>query len=129
MKAHRLFRGAICLLFCVGAVGCVQTTSVKDSPRAAVTFETAAGAQIFYEAYLSKNYGRSGKGNLIVYVDIPLPYWHKEVKTDNVLFNDAISAADTNHDGIISDDEARAYSAKVHPNAPRSAPVVAAKAS
>jgi hypothetical protein len=118
MKAYGFVRGAMCLLFCIGAVGCVQTTSVKDSPRAGVKFESSAGAQIFYDAYLSKNYDRPAKANVLVYVYIPLPYWHKEIKTDNVLFNEAIGAADTNHDGVISDDEARAYSAKVHPNPP-----------
>jgi hypothetical protein len=126
----RLIRGLVVSLICAGGTGCVETTIVRDAPRTGTTFESADGAKLFYEAYIAKNYVRDIKSNVAVYVHLPpLPYWQREVKSDNVLFDDAVNAADTNHDGTISDDEARAYSDKVHPRAPRSAAVALAKAS
>lgn len=126
MKVSTLIGGPICAVLCVALCGCMVTyTSVKDTPRVAVTFQSAEGAKTFYEAYLyryySQPYGRK------ISIGIPLPYLHSEVKTDNVYFDDAVRAADTNHDGIISDQEARAYSAWAGPQTPRVIPVLVAK--
>jgi hypothetical protein len=95
--------------FVVG--GCVSSASVRNEPRDTVRFASATGAQTFYEAYLARYYARPTQG--YVAFGVPLPYEHHELKTDNVSFNAAVSVADVNHDGVISDEEARAYNDKV----------------
>ncbi len=101
--------------------GCVMTSAVRDEPRAGVRFASAEAASVFYDAYIAQTYTRvSGKGReLSIYVSSPpLPYHHIEYPTDNVLFNAAVAAADTNHDGTISMEEANAFSIKVKASSP-----------
>ena len=93
------------------APGCVTRTTMSDAPRKPVQFETASGAQTFYEAYLKNDYPSTSRSSLAV--GVPLPYWHRTVKTENVNFNRAVDEADANHDGTISQDEARTYAAKL----------------
>jgi hypothetical protein len=93
------------------ATGCVTRTTVTDAPRKSVHFESAGGAQTFYDAYLTSAYPSSSRGSLAV--GVPLPYYHRTQTSENVHFNRAVESADGNHDGQISEDEARAYSAKV----------------
>ena len=108
----------IMLLGCV-ASGCVTRTTFKDEPRQSVHFASAEAAQTFYDAYLARNYRFSppdkAETNEIA-VFIVMPYRHYTVQTENFRFNHAIQLADTNHDGIISDVEARAYAAKYPQN-------------
>src|SRR4029450_7186784 len=101
----------LCLAMCSG---CVSTWAVKNEPRDSVRFASGAGAQTFYEAYLGENYTPpegSGFG-----VGVRLPYEHRDYLTDNVYFNQAVRAADTNHDELITDEEARAYGQSVQPS-------------
>jgi hypothetical protein len=105
---HLAIPALITLLSCLTS-GCVTHTTVKDEPRQSVRFSTAQAAQTFYDAYLSS---ASPKGQGSVSVSVPLPYWHQTVSTDNVLFNTAVRSADSNHDGIISEEEARAFAAQ-----------------
>ncbi len=93
--------------------GCVTRATVKNEPRQSVRFANAQAAQTFYEAYLAMNYPPS-TGSVDVFIPAPLPYHHRKITTDNVLFNAAIRTTDSNSDGIISEDEAGAYAAKVH---------------
>ena len=88
------------------ATGCVTHTTIKDAPRQSVTFGSPEAAQHFYDAYLAAS-SPKGHGSVVMYV--PLPYWHRTVRRDNVRFNAAVEAADANRDGIISDEEASAF--------------------
>jgi hypothetical protein len=102
----------IALLGCI-ATGCVTSyTTVKDEPRVSVHFASAQAAQTFYEAYIKDNYAPSpedrGPG-----LSVEAGFERRKLKTDNVLFNEAVREAGTNQDGIISEAEAQAYSAKV----------------
>jgi hypothetical protein len=100
--------------------GCVTTTVTKDEPRTSVHFASADAASIFYNAYIVQNYTRIGATGrtLEIGIDARLPYHHAEYRTDNVLFNAAIATADSNHDGMISDDEAKRFSEKVRQTSP-----------
>ena len=89
--------------------GCVNHTTIKDEPRQTVRFSSPQAAQTFYDAYLSAT---SPKGHGSVSVFVALPYQHRTVSTDNVRFNSAIRIADNDHDGVISDEEARAFAAQ-----------------
>jgi hypothetical protein len=95
--------------------GCVSTsyTAVKDEPRVSVTFADAQAAKTFYDAYISQNYTKQSYKGLQVAVGLYVesPYWHNNYHyvTDNVLFNRAVAAADTNHDGVINEAEATRF--------------------
>lgn len=106
----------VALWLCL-CVGCVSTSNVRNEPRQAVRFESAVGAQVFYQAYIEKTYTRAMWEGPCVEIGLPLqpPYQHREFLTDNVYFNAAVRAADANHDGVISDGEARRYSDSIRP--------------
>jgi hypothetical protein len=102
--------------------GCVTHTTVKDELRQTVRFTSPQAAQTFYDAYLSVN---SPKGNGSVVLYAPLPYWRRAITTDNVRFNAAVGATDSNRDSTISDDEAQSYAAKIRRQVSPAAKVVA----
>lgn len=95
----------IALLSCLTS-GCVSHITIKDEPRQSVRFSSPQSAQTFYDAYLSAT-NPKGRGSMSVYV--ALPYQHETVSTDNVRFNCAVQAADRNHNGVISGEEASAF--------------------
>jgi hypothetical protein len=102
---HVTIPAIIALLSCLTS-GCVSHTTIKDEPRRSVRFSSPQAAQIFYDAYLSAA-SPKGRGSVNVYV--ALPYQHETVSTDNVLFNAAVQTADSNHNAVISTEEARAF--------------------
>jgi hypothetical protein len=102
---HVTIPAIIALLSCLTS-GCVSHTTIKDEPRRSVRFSSPQAAQIFYDAYLSAA-SPKGRGSVSVYVG--LPYQHETVSTDNVLFNSAVQTADSNHNAVISTEEARAF--------------------
>ncbi len=95
----------IALLSCLTS-GCVSHTTIKDEPRQSVRFSSPQSAQTFYDAYLSTT-SPEGRGSVCVYV--ALPYQHQTVSTDNVRFNRAVQTADSNHNGVISREEASSF--------------------
>jgi hypothetical protein len=110
MKTTHITIPAIIALFSCLTSGCVDHTTVKDEPRQRVRFSSPQAAQTFYDAYLSAN---SPKGRGSVAVVLRTPYRHETVATDNVHFNSAVKSADTNHDGVITANEARAHASRV----------------
>jgi hypothetical protein len=101
------------------ASGCTTAyTTVKDEPRANVHFASAEAAQTFYDAYIMDNYAwrrddHDAGWSVSAGMAVPMPYERNKIVTDNVKFNNAIRETDTNHDGTISDAEAKAYAVKV----------------
>lgn len=88
---------------------CVSHITYKDEPRQRIRFGNAQAAQTFYEClFLPDGPKRHGA----VSVGVPLPYGHRTISTENTRFNAAIQKADSNHDKIISESEARAFAAK-----------------
>jgi len=110
MKRTHIIPAIVALFSCITS-GCVTHTTVKDEPRQSVRFSSPEAAKTFYDAYLSAT---SPKGHGSVSVYVPLPYWHRTVSTDNIRFNSAVQAADGNHDGIISEEEAHAFATRRH---------------
>jgi len=108
--SHVAIPASIAVLGCITS-GCVTHTTIKDESRQSVHFGSPEAAQTFYDAYLS---GTSPKGHGSVAVYVVLPYQHRTVSTDNVRFNSAVQAADKNRDGMISEEEARAFAAQKH---------------
>ncbi len=105
---HLIIPATIALLTCLMS-GCVTHTAIKNEPRQSVRFSSPQAAQTFYDAYLSAN-SPEGDGSVALFV--ALPYQHRTVSTDNVRFNSAVRTADSNHDGVISEKEARAFAAQ-----------------
>jgi hypothetical protein len=112
MKTPRITIPAMIALLGSLTTGCVTYTAVKDEPREGIRFSSPEAAQTFYDAYLS-TFSPKGHGSVTIGEWPPLPYRQRTVSTDNVRFNSAVQSVDSNHDGVISDDEARAYAAKV----------------
>jgi hypothetical protein len=109
------------------ASGCTAAyTTVKDEPRASVHLASVEAAQTFYDAHIMENYAwrrddRDAGWSVSAGIDVPAPFERNKMVTDNVKFNNAIRETDTNHDGTISDAEAKAYAAKIlRRNIPRS---------
>lgn len=84
---------------------CITHVVIKDEARQRLRFSSATSAQTFYDAYLAVA-SPTPKDSLTVSL---LPYWKESSYTDNVHFNEAARTADTNHNRMISDTEAKAY--------------------
>jgi hypothetical protein len=105
---------AVCLAFASAALtGCVSVhkVTIKDAPRKTVRFESAETMRPFYEAILVKHFPKDGKPSR-VRVGNTLYTWETRPSAD-VVFNDAVTAADTDGDGVISALEAGKYTS--HP--------------
>lgn len=117
MKRNHPFPLALFLslttLCCLGT-SCVRYTAYQNEPRRKVIFASARAAQNFYDGYVSLGtpYG-NGEVKAGLFIANPLPYWKNTVPTENVKFNAEIQVADTNHNGVISEKEARVYSEKI----------------
>ena len=109
MKTKHLILPAITAL--IIASGCAKLTVVKNEPRQHAQFASQRAAETFYEAYLATHYSLPKRNTFVIY--LASPYWRRTVSTDNIKFNAAVKSADANHDGIISDEEAQTYAAKV----------------
>ena len=104
------FPSVIIASLCLLSSSCVTYTTYKDAPRRKVAFSSTKAAQTFYDAY-SLIDTPNGNGELtVVLIAVRSPYLHSTKPKENVKFNAAIQAADTNHNNIISEKEAKVYS-------------------
>ena len=91
--------------------GCIHTseTVVHDEPRTPVEFENDTAGRLFYEA-LSRRSTRTREESSTE-VSLPIVFEHKvrTVRGPNTDFNEAVSHCDTNHDGKITEAEARIF--------------------
>ena len=94
------------------ACGCIshKTVTYQDVERAPVQFESDAAARLFYET-LSRRSGSGNRSESTTTISIPIVFEHehKTVPGRNVEFNRAVSVCDSNHDGVITEQEARIY--------------------
>ena len=110
MKKTRLLWTLLAGITPLFTAGCVTRTTYTNMPRETIRFASQSAAETFYNAYLAANYHPPVHCNMVCFGT--LPYSHRHVETDNVLFNRAIAAADGDHDGSITDAEARVYTTK-----------------
>jgi len=89
--------------------GCVSVhkVAIKDAPRAAVSFESAEAMQTFYSAVLAKHFPTDGKPSRII-AGQTLYTWETR-PSSNVVFNDAVAAADSDGNKVVSESEATTY--------------------
>jgi len=108
MKTTTCLRLSAVAVFCCLTSNCITYTRCQDEPRAKVRFASIKAAQSFYDAYSSV--GKPvGNGTITVRITPPMPYWQSKKDTDNKQFNAAFRTADTNHDFLLTEKEARVY--------------------
>src|SRR5690349_20423392 len=92
--------------------GCIhhEETIYRDQARASVQFENDRAARIFYEA-LNEPAHKGERTESKTKVEFPLVFHdeRKVVSGPNSLFNRAVDICDSNHDGLITEQEARIY--------------------
>lgn len=111
MKLSSLRFPSIIASLCLLSSSCVTYTAYQDEPRRKVSFSSARAAQTFYDAYASVD-TPYGNGNVFVTL-IPIYPPYRTTPKENIKFNAAIQSADTNHNNIISEKEAQAYSTTI----------------
>jgi formate-dependent phosphoribosylglycinamide formyltransferase (GAR transformylase) len=89
--------------------GCVSVhkVAIKDAPRTTVSFESAEAMQTFYTAVLARHFPNDGKPSRVV-AGQTLYTWETR-PSSNVVFNDAVAAADSDGDKVISESEATTF--------------------
>lgn len=96
--------------------GCVthKSTVVRDVQRAKVEFENDTAARIFYEA-LSKMPEARRQSESTTTIDIPVVFENERhvVTGPNAAFNEAVAECDSNHDGKITELEAKIFAEHV----------------
>ena len=91
--------------------GCVthEGTVYRDVERTKVEFENDTAARLFYET-LSKT---SGRGHSESHTTVDVPFVFRDdtriVSGRNTEFNEAVATCDSNHDGKITELEARIF--------------------
>jgi hypothetical protein len=92
--------------------GCIhhEETVYRDEARANVAFENDTAARIFYEA-LNEPARKSERTESTTEVKLPVVFSDKRrvVSGPNHAFNRAVEICDSNHDGRITEQEARIY--------------------
>jgi hypothetical protein len=110
MKHHLLIAIASLAL-----AGCIHSTKTvyRDEPRLPIEFENDTAARVFYEA-LSKSAPSGNRSESNTEVSLPIIFEHKErvVQGESLAFNNAVLRCDTNHDGHITEAEARIFAAQ-----------------
>lgn len=97
--------------------GCISThkTVVKDEARVSITFESDAAGRVFYEA-LSRQpqCGQQQESRTQFSIPVVLDVERRVVTGPNQAFNQAVARSDTNHDGVITESEARIFAGTVN---------------
>ncbi len=90
--------------------GCIhhEETVYRDVARTSVQFENDKAARLFYEA-LSEPHGGQTESKTRVQLPIVFDNERKVVSGPNGAFNRAVDVCDGNHDGRITELEARIF--------------------
>jgi hypothetical protein len=109
-KSIAVFAGAAASALLLA--GCIthETNTTRDAERTKVEFENDAAARIFYEV-LSRGTCNEGQRETTTKFEIPVVFEYKHHVTTgpNAAFNRAVELCDTNHDGKITEAEAKAF--------------------
>jgi hypothetical protein len=105
-----LLAGAMASAFLTGCAG--TTFSYQDAPPTPVQFESMKAEQTFYNAILAKYFPAfDGRANEFSSNLLEVGWDHEIRQSSNVIFNEAVAAADTDHNNVITEAEANAYAA------------------
>jgi hypothetical protein len=99
------------------AAGCISTNKTvrREEPRMPVEFENDTAGRLFYES-LSHLRGHRGTSESHSHVSLPIIFDHQTttIEGESLLFNEAVRQCDSNHDGKVTELEARIFSEQ-HP--------------
>lgn len=108
---RRLAFALLLLPFVSGCITLFSKTEVVRSQedRRPVTFDTPEANQIFHEAVAERSGYVGG-----AYVGGPFVtlYHRAKLLSENAKFNDGVTRADTNRDGVITEFEARTFATR-----------------
>jgi hypothetical protein len=95
--------------------GCIHhhETVHRDGPRVSVDFENDTAGHLFYEALSKKNSRTPGESKTEVKLPLVFEHERRVITGPNAAFNDAVDQCDSNHDGTITEREARIFSRRV----------------
>ena len=113
LPASRLVLLTVLSFLAAGASGCISTSRTvrREEPRMRVEFENDTAGRLFYES-LSHLRGHHGASESHSHVSLPIIFDHQTttIEGESILFNEAVRRCDTNHDGKITELEARIFS-------------------
>jgi hypothetical protein len=108
--------GIVLLGLALLAQGCISSnrTTYREQTRVSVEFENDTAGRLFYEA-LSRMRERHGRSESTTQISVPIVFERKTtvVEGESVVFNEAVLECDTNHDGRITEVEARIFSERL----------------
>jgi len=117
LPASRLVLLTVLSFLAAGASGCISTSRTvrREEPRMQVEFENDTAGRLFYES-LNHLRGHRGASESHSHVSLPIIFDHQTttIEGESILFNEAVRQCDTNHDGRITESEARIF-AERHP--------------
>ena len=93
--------------------GCIthKATVVRDVPRVNVQFENDEAVHLFYQALSKMSYT---KAESTTEINFGILDDQRHVITGpNVVFNQAVAECDANHDGMITEQEAKVFAERV----------------
>jgi len=109
----RVFTFTVLSFLAAGAAGCISTnrTVRREEPRMQVEFENDTAGRLFYES-LGHLRGHRGSSESHSHVSLPIIFDHQTttIEGESIVFNEAVRRCDTNHDGKITELEARIFS-------------------
>jgi len=109
----RVLTFAVLSLLAAGASGCISTSRTvrREEPRMPVEFENDTAGRLFYES-LSHLRSQRGASESHSHVSLPIIFDHQNtsIEGESIVFNEAVRRCDTNHDGKITELEARIFS-------------------
>jgi hypothetical protein len=110
----RIAAGIVAIGTALMLSGCIhhEETVYRDVPRANIAFENDTAARIFYEAFNSHPQ-KGDRAESKTELELPLVFSDKRrvISGPNTAFNTAVDICDSNHDGRITEQEARIYAA------------------
>jgi hypothetical protein len=114
MASVRLFSVLTAVVGMTSLSGCLTVFSKtevirSEEQRPAVQFESSKAASVFYEELDRRSHTVGGSYFGIPFITL---YAKETVVSDNAFFADQVRECDTNHDGLITELEARIYARK-----------------
>jgi hypothetical protein len=105
---HSKFTPFAALVLCAGCVS-HQDTTYRDVSRVPVEFENETAGRIFYEALGKTRPPRVSESHTDVSIPVVFESKHRKIAGPNLAFNDAVARCDTNHDGRVTELEAKIF--------------------
>ena len=106
-------RGLAAFCGLLAFAGCIhhEETVYHDVSRTQVRFENDKAARIFYEAFNARASNSKDRIESKTKIELPIVFHdeRKVVSGPNAAFNRAVDICDSNHDGVVTQQEAQIF--------------------